>query len=154
MLLIVVFLPLLTTRNIQCHKFIQFCPRSDIFCPRCDILLYILPIYICEARIENTIISQPPFRQHAVYDASVYNASLYNASVYDASVHDASLHDMSVSAGWRVTGYFCGSHGLSARRARRTKSRGYSRPRQTMADQSILKSAVLPASPMPLLTDN
>ena len=41
--------------------------------------------------------------------------------------------------------------GLSARRARRTKSRGYSRPRQTMADQSILKSAVLPASPMPLL---
>ena len=40
--------------------------------------------------------------------------------------------------------------GLSARRARRTKSRGYSRPRQTMADQSILKSAVLPASPMPL----
>ena len=40
---------------------------------------------------------------------------------------------------------------LSARRARRTKSRGYSRPRQTMADQSILKSAVLPASPMPLL---
>ena len=40
--------------------------------------------------------------------------------------------------------------GLSARRARRTKSRGYSRPRQTMADQSILISAVLPASPMPL----
>ena len=40
--------------------------------------------------------------------------------------------------------------GLSARRARRTKSRVYSRPRQTMADQSILKSAVLPASPMPL----
>ena len=40
--------------------------------------------------------------------------------------------------------------GLSARRARRTKSRGYSRPRQTMADQSILKSAVLPASLMPL----
>ena len=40
--------------------------------------------------------------------------------------------------------------GLSARRARRTKSRGYSRPTQTMADQSILKSAVLPASPMPL----
>ena len=40
--------------------------------------------------------------------------------------------------------------GLSARRARRTKSRGYSRPRQTMAGQSILKSAVLPASPMPL----
>merc|ERR1711990_972565 len=41
-------------------------------------------------------------------------------------------------------------NGLSARRARRTKSRGYSRPKQTMADQSILKSAVLPASPMPL----
>ena len=43
--------------------------------------------------------------------------------------------------------------GLSAQRARRTKSRGYSRPRQTMADQSILKSAVLPASPMPLLPE-
>ena len=51
--------------------------------------------------------------------------------------------------------------GLSARRARRTKSRGLylqqllsnadqSRPRQTVADQSILRSAVLPASPMPL----
>ena len=44
--------------------------------------------------------------------------------------------------------------GLSARRARRTKSRGYSRPTQTMADQSILKSAVLPASPMPLFQKN
>ena len=44
--------------------------------------------------------------------------------------------------------------GLSARRARRTKSRGYSRPRQTMEDQSILKSAVLRASLMPLLLSN
>ena len=43
--------------------------------------------------------------------------------------------------------------GLSARRAQRTKSRGYNRPRQTVADQSILKYAVLPASPMPLLHD-
>ena len=38
--------------------------------------------------------------------SSVYDASMYNASVYD------------------VTGYLSGSHGLSGRRAQRTKSKG------------------------------
>ena len=50
------------------------------------------------------------------YDASVYDAYAYAASMYDASVYDVSVTD-----GGRVTGNLSGSHGLSARRVRRTK---------------------------------
>ena len=45
-------------------------------------------------------------------DASVRDASVYDASVCDASVHNASVRDATVR----------GSHSLSARRVRWTKS--------------------------------
>ena len=52
---------------------------------------------------------------------SPFVTSVYDASVYDAT-NDASVYDESYGRG--ITGYLCGSRGLSARRVRRTKSRG------------------------------
>ena len=48
-------------------------------------------------------------------------SSLYDASVYNPSVYHASVYDESNSGG--VIGYWRRSHGLSAVRAQRTKSR-------------------------------
>ena len=50
---------------------------------------------------------------------SPFVTSVYDASVYDAT-NDASVCDESYGRG--ITGYLCGSRGLSARRVRRTKS--------------------------------
>ena len=77
---------------------------------------------VCDASLCDASLCDASVCDASVCDASVCDASVHNAYVHNARVHNARVHNARVHNARVHNATACWSHGLSAQRARRTKS--------------------------------